>query len=190
MFSFGLYNYDVAMGRLIENIRTGLLELDELLGQIQTHRVLHGGFTRQVTAPQVVETEMVDSKAMFEIAPNAFLHTDVSQFTLAIYQLFDSFHTEQKRMLLEMVSRTTDAVGNTIDAHGRNFWDAYVEMIQKTEMDFNDDGTHNLQMVLHPETAKRLRDNPPTEEQKARIEAAINAKRKEYFERRPKRKLS
>jgi hypothetical protein len=190
MLSFVLNNYDVAMAELIGNIRTGLLELDELLGQIQTHRVSHGGFTRQVTGPQVVETQMVNTQAMFAIDRNAFINTDVTQFTESTYLLFDSFHTEQKKLLLEMVSQTTEAVGNTVDAHGKNFWDAYLEMIEKTEMVFDEGGNHNYQMVLNPKTAEKLRENPPTEEQKQRIQEAINLKRKEYYERRPARKLS
>ncbi len=89
-----------------------------------------------------------------------------------------------------MVSQTTEAVGNTVDAHGKNFWDAYLEMIEKTEMVFDEGGNHNYQMVLNPKTAEKLRENPPTEEQKQRIQEAINLKRKEYYERRPTRKLS
>lgn len=188
--SFVLHNYDLAMAELIGNIRTGLLEQDELLGKIQTLRVSHGGFTRQVSAPQIVETEMVNTQAVFAIERDAFIDTDVRQFTDSIFLLFDSFHTEQKKMLLEMVSKTTEAVGNTVDAHDKNFWDAYLEMIEKTEMVFDEDGNHNYQMVMHPKTAERLRENPPSEEQKQRIEEAINLKRKEYFERRPTRRLS
>lgn len=190
MLSFVLHNYDVAMAELIGNIRTGLLEHDELLGKIQTQRVSHGGFTRQVSGPQIVETEMVNTQAVFAIDRDAFINTDVRQFTESTYLLFDSFHTEQKKLLLEMVSRTTEAVGNTVDAHGKNFWDAYLEMIEKTEMAFDEDGNHNYQIVMNPKTAEKLRENPPTEEQKQRIEEAINSKRKEYFERRPARRLS
>jgi len=51
MLSFALHNYDLAMAQLIGNIRAGLLEIDELLGQIQSHRVSHGGSTRQVNGP-------------------------------------------------------------------------------------------------------------------------------------------
>jgi hypothetical protein len=132
---------------------------------------------------------MVDAKAMFEIDRNAFKTTDVKQFTESVFQLFDSFHTEQKKLLLEMVSQTTEAVGNVVDAHDKNFWDAYLEMIEKTEMTFDDEGHHNYQIVLNPNTARRLRENPPTEEQKKRIQEAIDLKRKEYFDSKPSRKL-
>lgn len=189
-FSFRLYNYDSAMGKLIGNIRNGILEHDELLSKIQTRKVSHGGATRQVTEPKVVETNMVNSKAIFEIEGKAILQTDVDQFTESIYKLFDSFHTEQKKYLLQVVSETTDAVGNTVDAAGKNFWDAYLEMIQKTEMTFDEHGNHNFELVMNPNTAKKLRENPPTEEQKQRIQEAIELKRKEYYERKPSRKLS
>ena len=188
--SFRLYNYDITMGKLIGNIRNGILEYDELLSKIQTRKVSHGGATRQVTEPKVVETNMVNTKAIFEIEGNAILQTDVEKFTESIYKLFDSFHTEQKKYLLQVVSETTDAVGNTVDAAGKNFWDAYLEMIQKTEMTFDEHGNHNFELVMNPNTAKKLRENPPTEEQKQRIQEAIELKRKEYYERKPSRKLS
>ena len=178
------------MGKLIGNIRNGILEYDELLSKIQTRKVSHGGATRQVTEPKVVETNMVNTKAIFEIEGNAILQTDVEKFTESIYKLFDSFHTEQKKYLLQVVSETTDAVGNTVDAAGKNFWDAYLEMIQKTEMTFDEHGNHNFELVMNPNTAKKLRENPPTEEQKQRIQEAIELKRKEYYKRKPSRKLS
>ena len=190
MFSFRLINYDLAMAKLVGKMRDGMVENDELLSQLQSHKVSHGGSTRQVTGPQIVETEMLDTRAMFEISPEDIINTNVKEFTEALYTLFDSLHTEQKKQLFNMLSQTTEAVGNTVDAQGKSFWEAYLEMIEKTQMTFDEHGNHNYQIVLHPTTAQKLRENPPTEEQKRRIEEAIEQKRREYYERKPSRKLS
>jgi hypothetical protein len=187
--SFRLHEYDSAMAQLMGEIREGLLEHDPLLGKIRNEVVSHGGTTRQVTGPNVVETPMVKSTAMFEINKEAFLETDTHKFAESILNLFESFHREQKKYLLEVVSKTTEAVGNVVDAHNRNFWDAYLEMIETTEMQFDEHGNHNYQIVLHPETAKKIQATPPTEEQSKRIEEAIERKRREYYERKPSRKL-
>src|SRR5687767_12905590 len=119
MLSFRLINYDLAMARVVGQMREGMVENDELLGQIQSHQVSHGGSTRQVTHPQIVETQMVDTRAMFEISPEDILNTNVEKFTEALYTLFDSLHSEQKKRMFDMLSQTTEAVGNTVDAQGK-----------------------------------------------------------------------
>jgi hypothetical protein len=188
--SFALPKYDAALNQLLRNIQEGFSEQDELLGKIQTHSVSHGGITRQVSEPQILDTEMHDSRAMFEISIDAFLHTDVKLFTDSVFNLIDSFHHEQKRYLFQVLSQTTEAVGNVVDAKGKNVWDAYVEMIQKTQMTFDEQGNHNNELYMHPNTAKKLRANPPTPEQSRRIQEAIETKRREYYERKPTRRLS
>lgn len=188
--SFALPNYDTALTQLLRDIEEGLKDQDGILGKIQSHSVSHGGATRQVSDPQVLETEMHRSQAMFEIPLDAFLHTDAQQFTESVFNLVESFHHEQKKYFFDVLSRTTDAVGNSVDAKGKNVWDAYVEMIQRTEMTFDEHGNHNYQVYMHPETAKKLKANPPTPEQSKQIQEAIEAKRREYYERKPTRRLS
>ena len=119
MLSFRLLNYDLAMAKVVGQMREGMIENDELLGQIQSHKVSHGGSTRQVTGPQIVETQMVDSRAMFEMSREDILNTNVEKFADAFYTLFDSLHSEQKKQIFEMLSQTTEAVGNAVDAQGQ-----------------------------------------------------------------------
>jgi len=188
--SLALPKYDAALNKLLQNIQEGFSAQDEILGKIQTHSVSHGGITRQVSEPQIVDTEMHGTKAMFEVSLDAFLHTDVKRFTDSIFNLINSFHHEQKKYLFEVISQTTEAVGNAIDAKGKNVWDAYVEMIQKTEMTFDEQGNHNTELYMHPNTAEKLRANPPTQEQSKQIQEAIENKRREYYERKPTRRLS
>jgi hypothetical protein len=189
-FSFALPKYDGALNQLFRNVQEGFTEQDELLGQIQSHSVSHGGTTRQVSEPQIVDTEMHNSSAIFEISTDAFLQTDTKQLTDSLFTLIESLHKEQKKHMIEVLSQTTEAVGNVVDAKGRNFWDAYVEMIETTQMTFDKEGNHNYQIVMHPETAKKLRATPPTPEQSKRIQEAIEAKRRDYYERKPTRRLS
>lgn len=188
--SFVLPKYDAAIIQLVRDIEEGLRKQDEILNQIQNHSVSHGGATRQVSEPQILETEMQRTQALFEIPFDAFLETDAQQFTESVFNLVESLHHQQKKQLFEIISKSTDAVGNSIDAKGKNIWDAYVEMIQKTEMTFDEHGNHNYKVYVHPETAKKLEANPPTPEQSKQIQEAIEAKRREYYERKPTRRLS
>ncbi|MGI9107118.1 MAG: hypothetical protein ACR2G4_12825 [Pyrinomonadaceae bacterium] len=188
--SFTLPNYDSAMTQLLRDIGDGLIKHDEILGQIRGHGVSHGGATRQVSSPEIVDTEMRSIDAMFEISRQAFIETDADAFKESIYNLFTSFHSKQKKHLFEVVDRTTEAVGNTIDAGGRNMWDAYIEMLKTLEMHFDKDGKHNYQIYMHPDTAKKVEQNPPTPEQVELIEKTIEEKRRDFYARKRSRKLS
>jgi hypothetical protein len=188
--SFTLPKYDAAITQLIRDIGDSLVKHDQILGQIKSYGVSHGGSIRQVSDPEIVDTQMRRVVAMFQISTEAFIKTDANAFVESIVNFFDSFHSQQKKHLFEVVGRTTDAVGNSVDAGGRNFWEAYIEMLKTTEMHFDKDGNHNYQIYMHPDTAKKLEQNPPTPEQIKSIEETIEAKRRDFYARKRSRKLS
>lgn len=188
--SFTLPKYDAAITQLIRDIGDCLVKQDQILGQIKSHGVSHGGSIRQVSEPEIVDTQMRSVGAMFQISTEAFIKTDTNAFVESIVSFFDSFHSQQKKHLFEVVGKTTDAVGNTVNAGGRNFWEAYIEMLQTTEMHFDKDGNHNYQIYMHPDTAKKLEKNPPTPEQIKLIEETIEAKRRDFYARKRSRKLT
>jgi hypothetical protein len=188
--SFSLPKYDTAMTQLVRNIGEGLVKHDQILGQIRSHGVSHGGSIRQVSDPEVVDTQMRRVGARIEISIEAFIQTDTNAFVESIFNFFSSLHSQQKQHLFEVVGKTTDAVGNSIDAKGRNVWEAYIEMLNTTEMHFDKDGKHNYQIYMHPDTAKKIEQNPPTPEQIELIEKTIEAKRRDFYARKRSRKLS
>jgi hypothetical protein len=190
MLSFSLNKYDSAMITLMREIKAGLDKTDELLGQIQSVPVVHGGSTRQVSAPKIVDTEMKTHKVEVILHLDWYRKTDVDEFVIFIYGMWEQFASQAKEALFETVGLTTEAVGNNFDATGKNFWDARVEMLKGLEMRFDENGNHNTQFVLHPDTARKLEENPPTPEQQKRWEDALNAKREEYYAKKRTRRLS
>lgn len=188
--SFPLPNYTSAMNRLLQDVQEGLEQHDEILSQIEKVPVSHGGVTRQVSEPEIVETPMQDFRAMFEIKLDAFHNTDAEQFAESLYNLIEAVHSQQKKYLFEVVGKTTEAVGNVVDAGGKNFWEAYIEMLETLDMTFDEEGKHNYQMYMHPETAKKIEKNPPTPEQLERIEKLMESKRRDYHARKRSRKIS
>src|SRR4051794_32899899 len=108
--SLSLHVYDVAIAELIGEIRLGLDKTDHILGQIQVVHVVHGGITRQVSEPQIVDTEMRHHQAGGLIHFDWFLKTDVEQFVTFIYSMWETFASQSKKALFETLSRTTEAV--------------------------------------------------------------------------------
>ena len=190
MHSFSLPQYDFAMNKLVREVKTGLDKTDNILGQIQTHSVVHGGTMRQVSEPSIVDTEMKDFKAGVVIQLDWFRNTDVEAFVESLVDLWESFASQSKKRLFEILSLTTEAVGNSFSLEGRNVWDAQIEMVKRMEMRFDEAGNHNTQLVVHPDTARKLEENPPTPEQVKRMDDTINAKRREYYAQKRTRRLS
>lgn len=188
--SFSLQKYDSAMTKLLREVKAGLDKTDEILGQIQTVPVVHGGSMRQVSEPKIVDTEMKIHKVEVVIELDWYRKTDVDEFVAFVYGMWERFASQAKKALFETLSLTTEAVGNSMDAQGKNFWDARIEMLEGLEMRFDEDGNHNTQFVLHPDTARKLMENPPTPEQQKRWEDALKAKREEYYAKKRTRRLS
>jgi hypothetical protein len=188
--SFHLPKYSSAMNQLFQEIKVGIEQHDEILSQIQSLSVSHGGITRQVSEPKIVDTPMQRFEAMFEIKVDAFLQTDTDQFAESIYQMINEFHSQQKKYLFEVVGKTSEAVGNVIDAKGRSFWEAYIEMLETLDVEFDENGKPTYQLYVNPNTAKKLEETPPTPEQLRKIEEAMEKKRKNFYARKRSRQLS
>src|SRR5215213_814551 len=163
--SLSLHQYDMAMGNLIGEAKTGLDKTDEILGQIQVHKVVHGGFTRQVSEPQIVDTEMKHHRAESLLHFDVYLKTDVEQFVEFIFGMWETLTSLAKKALFETVELTTEAVGNSHELAGRNVWDAQLEMLESMEWHFDEEGNHNIQLCIGSEAAKKLNENPSTPEQ-------------------------
>lgn len=190
MLSFALSKYDSAIIQLVREVKTGLEQTDPILGQIQRMPVAHDGTTRQVSEPKIVDTEMQDFSAVVTVELEWFRKTDVESFVEFLWRFCDEFSSQTKKYLFEMVSKTTEAVGNVFDAKDKNIWEAQIEMMQQMEMRFDEDGNHNYRLYVSPDTAKKLEENPPTPEQQKRMEELINAKREEYYAQKRTRRLS
>jgi hypothetical protein len=188
--SLSLHKYDVTTAELIGEIKIGLDKTHPILGQIQVYSVVHGGTTRQVTEPQIVETEMRQHSTDAVIHFDSFLKTDVERFIELLYNMWEAFASQATKALFETVSLTTEAVGNVHNAAGKNIWETHLEMLESLEMHFDEDGNHNYKYYTHPDTAKKLAENPPTPEQEKRAEEIIKRKREEYYAKKRTRRLS
>jgi hypothetical protein len=188
--SYTLPKYNSAIIRLIADVKKGLELTDPILSQIRTIRSSHGGAIRQVSQPKVLETEMQEFSVEGMVEADWFFKTNVDGFVKFMLEFNESFNSQIKKQLFESVSQITDATGNIVDGKGKNFWDSYIEMINKVEMYFDENGEHNYQIYINPETAKKLEGAPPTKEQIGKIESAISSKRDEYNAKKRTRRLS
>lgn len=186
---FALHKYESGTARLVQEVVRGFQQLDPILGQIPTLSVAHDGSTRQVSEPVVLETPLRQEIADSTFETQWFLETNVERFRDFIFGISESLLSSMVKSFLETVSQVTDATGNVVDGR-EDFWEGFIEMIEKTEMVFDENGEHGHQIVLNPDTFKKLKNNPPTPEQSRRIEEAIQRKREEHNAKKRTRRLS
>ena len=185
---FTLPHYDAAISRLLRDVKRGFEKLDPILSKIEVVPVKHGGQTRQVSEPRILDTKMRKASVEAILELDWYRNTDIESFSTFMWESCQAFNSQAKKHLFEIVSQTTEAVGNVVNAEGKNIWDAQIEMMARTEMRFDEDGSHGWEFFLHPDTAKKM--PPPTPEQQQRWEETIEAKRQEYYAAKRTRRLS
>jgi len=187
---FALPKYSFANIQFVREVKTGLDALDPILGQIRNVPVVHSGRMRQVSEPNTLETPMKKQEANEMLEFKCYFKTDTEMFRDFICSLQKQFSEISKKHLFEVVFKTTEATENVFNANGRNTWDAILEMTERTEMYFDEDGNNNYQFYVHPDTYKKLAENPPTPEQEKKMQEVMNKKREEFYAQKRIRRLS
>lgn len=128
--------------------------------------------------------------AAISVELDYFRATDAEEFRDALWKFSEEAIGRMKEHFFGVFPQICDATGNTVDAQDKNVWDAYLEMLETMEMSFDENGNHNTSLVVHPDTARRIRENPPTPEQLAKGNEIIERKKKEYYAQKRTRRLS
>jgi len=163
--SFTLPAYDDAITRVYDQIFTGLHMRDNLLRLFPPRVMQHQGKTRQVSNPQILDTSMRLHRATIDLQPEMFLRTDTAQFREFVVGMVVDLQNQRKAHVLEVMSQTSDAVGNTIDGKDRNVWDVYIEALERVDLRFDKDGRPLATFFLPSEHATKIATILPTDDQ-------------------------
>lgn len=188
--SYQLHHYDLAMIKLLREIKSGLDKTHPVLGEIQTISVVHGGTTRQVSEPTIVDTEMKMFSSLVTASTEWISKTEVPPFVDLIFAMWEEFSAEAEKSIFELLSKTSEAVGNVHHALGQNIWEAQIEALKKLPMRFDNDGNHNIKFYSGPKESRGAVELIPPPEQQQRLEEVFDAKRKEYYAQKRTRRLS
>lgn len=151
--SFYLPRYEDPINELQNEVLFGLHMQDEILSLFPPREIIHRGTTRLVSKPNILDRSMRDHHAKECIEPAMFLQTDVLKFRDYVLKLTNSLLDQQKRHTVEVMLETGEAAGNSIDGKGRNFWDAYIEMLRKAPYN-----KHGYTLYMHPDTESWLQN--------------------------------
>jgi hypothetical protein len=104
---------------------------------------------------------------------------------------------QQHKLAIQRINETVASVGNVIDGSGKKFSEATLEMLEKLHIDFEDirEKPQLPTMVVHPDTAERLREEEHKMSNEEKIEherkraQILDRKYEEYILRESYRKL-
>jgi hypothetical protein len=136
----------------------------------ENHQVYSHGRAWQHPANEYAATsEMHEQRAEFETSFDDIVHGDFEVIPRMVTTLVTQFNDAMARMMYQNIAEVCEANGQTVDARGRPFAEAFLEMFQKIEFGVDRDGT-----VSMPEL--HVGQNP------AKLIAELEAMPKEFHE--------
>ncbi|MBU2694992.1 hypothetical protein CCO04_07855 [Pimelobacter sp. 30-1] len=117
------------------------------------------------------------------------LQGDVDSFLTMIFDLADAFGSQLTNGILAHISDICDASGQTISTEGRDIFDVMIETLETIDISFDENGEHNLTIVMNPDTAQKLQSKIPTPEQEAQVKEVLERRRKEWNASRRRHEL-
>lgn len=190
---FCLPEYNIAMslfmGRTINEL---MRSKDPVLGQIKTYEIDEIANTQVTTSSGVVETAPMLCQMEFSIILSDSVAGNLEGFTNSLDIAAESGLQSLMPQIYASISQVCEATGNTIDATGRPFThDLFLQTLETLEIHFDEDGNHNLTMVVHPSLMEKINKlPPPTEEQNKAFEELLERKRREFNDRKRQRQLN
>lgn len=105
---------------------------------------------------------------------------DVDAYLTRIYEMADEYGSQLTKGMLTLIIHVTEAHGLTIDASGRDFFDAAIDSVELMALSFDEDGNPVLPtLVVHPTTAAKLLDKRMTPAQERRLNEILRRKQEE-----------
>ncbi|OGU36847.1 MAG: hypothetical protein A2315_08530 [Ignavibacteria bacterium RIFOXYB2_FULL_35_12] len=178
--------------KIVEKYYHHLYNQDNILHQIRSFKILHGGgFRYESKGKESVSPIKELSMEIF------YKYEEVRDFELESFcqklneMVINRLGQIQKMMYSEIIS-ATELTGNKVDAKGAKMNpDLILDMLEKIEIRFNEDDEPILpQLHLAPQQFNKIKDMKFTPEQEKRQQEIIDNKRKKWYAKKRYRKLS
>jgi len=101
-----------------------------------------------------------------------------------LYDLAEGWGSQMTAAVLGHISDVSDSYGQTVDASGRDFGDAFIEAIERIDLSFDADGNPQFPVLV---VGEGFTTEPLTPEQESKLIEVVERKREEHraAQRRP-----
>jgi hypothetical protein len=178
--------------KLIGEVKMGFESLDPILGKIATFSDVHRGKTRQVSQPNILDTDDKLLSEDFIIELDWFRKTDVEKFCVLLWKFSESAKSQMKVGLFKDVDETTKATQNIINVKGLTLWESYIKTLKKWDIQFDEDDNPLLEDIgiYNSYTQERIEVSAETPEQREELDRLIQEKRLEFHRNKRQRRLT
>lgn len=114
---------------------------------------------------------------------------DVESFLQRVYTAADDIGGQLVLGMFEHISDVCDENGQVVEAGGRDFFEALIEVVEKMDIEFDAEGRPTTQIAVNPTTLAEIAKSPPTPEQEDRLRIVTEKKREAWLAARRRREL-
>ncbi len=165
---------------------------DNILHQIRSYKILHGGGHRYENKNKELHSPIKElSTTIF------YKYDEIKNFELEIicekvYDMVVEKLGQIKKMMFDGIINITELTGNQIDAKGKGISpELILNMLEQIEITFDENGNPNLPTLnVSPKNFRKIKDLKYNPEQEKRHNEIIEAKRKKWYAKKRYRKLS
>lgn len=152
-----------------------------------TEELPDGSVTANTTAEEggVPLYKEIRYKSEWTVSLDETLDFDLDQFLTRLYTISVEHASQMTKSILNHISAVSEEYGQVVNAKDGSFFEAICESLEKLEFVFDDDGNHNIKLVLNPHDAKVL--EPITPEQQLVLDQIVHRKREEWNAKRRRR---
>jgi len=188
---FRLPEYDRhARSFAFEAVSAMARELSPLLARIPTVPVRHVRASRMTgESGESTSLEPVVLRAEIEMDIRAIVDGDLGQVGAALERIAEQEVQSFGAAFVERMGRVTEASGTSVDAGGRPLsHELLLEMFERIETDFDDEGNPQLALVGPPNLSRRLQELPPMTDEQQRAWDEMMARKRADFEARTRQR--
>jgi hypothetical protein len=160
---------------------------DPILGRMRKRQPARSYVGRNsMPQGQVLEAAPMPVRSEFSLTALEMLEGDPTVLAGKLDQMAEGYVASLMPQVFEAMGASSEAAGTKIDAGDQPFSaDLFIEMLERMEVEFDDAGQIQLQIVIGEGT------NIPTPsgEDQRRVDEAIERKRQEFFAKRRSRQL-
>ncbi|EGD43996.1 hypothetical protein NBCG_01584 [Nocardioidaceae bacterium Broad-1] len=114
---------------------------------------------------------------------------DVDALLTTLYAMADDIGGQKADSVIGLIEEMCEANGQTIASPDGDVYEGILEALDTMEIDFDDDGRHDLSLISGTDLTSRMAIRPPTIEQQLRGRAILERKHAEWRASRRRREL-
>jgi hypothetical protein len=161
---------------------------DPMLGRMRKRRPERTYLGRNsLPQGQVHEATPMPVRSEFSLTAMEILEGNSNVLGRKLEELTEGYLASLMPQVFSAISAATEAAGTSLSAEGKPFSaDMFIEMLERMEVEFDEAGQIQLQIVTGPDTViPEL-----SQDDERRVNEVIDRKREEFFAKRRSRKLS